>query len=111
MFDLDDFYSLTSYASRFLKDPDAFITLYFSQKSTAAAVAACEMKSGDGSSVRQDMLPVLFERAERDEMTTAREFIALTGCGCVSVDDGEVSADIAIYNDFVAYLTATGING
>ena len=62
MFDLDDFYSLTSYASRFLKDPDAFITLYFSQKSTAAAVAACEMKSGDGS-FRHDMLPVLFERA------------------------------------------------
>ena len=64
---------------------------------------------GDGS-FRFDALPELYARADRDETTAAHEFVALTGCRCISVSDGDVSADISIYNDFVAYLTAKGIN-
>ena len=109
MFDLDDFYSLTRYAARFTADSDTQVTLYLSQKSTAAAVAACEMRGGDGS-FRFDALPELYARADRDETTAAHEFVALTGCRCISISDGDVSADISIYNDFVAYLTAKGIN-
>lgn len=109
MFDYDDFYSLTRYASRFVRNPGDVISAYLSQRSTAVAVAALEMKEGNGS-FRQSALEELFRRADADEMTTAHEFVLLTGCSCIMEADGEVVADLAIYNDFVAYLTASGVN-
>ena len=38
------------------------------------------------------------------------ELIRLGNASGVLFADGDISADIAIYNDFVAYLTENGIN-
>ncbi len=108
MLELDEYYSLTGYASRFSSEPERLIDLYVSQKSTAAMIAVLERKHG--TSFREDSIDILYRRAENDEVTPIRHFIAITGCQSITVENGEVMADIAVYNDFVAYLTASGIN-
>ena len=52
----------------------------------------------------------LFGKADRDEIITVPDFIALTSCQGLALNGGDVIADIDIYNDFVAYLTVKGIN-
>ncbi len=107
--DYDDFYSLTGYARRFVRDPMREIDGWLSQKSTIAAITDWERRNGNGS-FRDNQVPYLFERAERDEVLTVEDFIALTSCQGLAMDGEEVIADIDIFNDFVAFLTARGVN-
>ena len=107
--DYDDFYSLTAYARRFIKTPMREIEGWLSQRSTVAMITDWERRNGN-ESFRESSVPYLFERADRDEVITVPDFIALTSCQGIAMDGDEVIADISIYNDFVAFLTARGIN-
>lgn len=107
--DYDDYYSLTAYARRFVRDPMRQIEGWLSQRSTIAAVADWENRNGN-ESFRSGNIPYLFERADKDEVITVPDFIALTSCQGLAMDGEEVIADIALYNDFVSFLTARGIN-
>ncbi len=107
--DYDDYYSLSAYARRFVRDPFRQIEGWLSQRSTVAMITDWERRNGN-ESFRESSVPYLFERADRDEVITVPDFIALTSCQGLALDGDEVIADISIYNDFVAFLTARGIN-
>ena len=107
--DYDDYYSLTAYCRRFIRTPMREIEGWLSQKSTVAAIVDWEKRNGN-ESFRESSIPYLFERAERDEVITVPDFIALTSGQGLALDGEEVIADIDIYNDFVAFLTARGVN-
>ena len=107
--DYDDYYSLTAYCRRFIRTPMREIEGWLSQRSTVAAIALWEKRNGNDS-FRESSIPYLFEKANRDEVITVSDFIALTSCQGLALDGEEVIADIDIYNDFVAFLTARGIN-
>ena len=107
--DYDDYYSLTAYAGRFVKEPMRQIEYWLSQRSTVAAITAWERRNGN-ESFRESSVEYLFGKADRDEIITVPDFIALTSCQGLALNGGDVIADIDIYNDFVAYLTVKGIN-
>ncbi len=107
--DYDDYYSLTGYARRFVKNPMKEIDGWLSQKSTVAAIANWESRHGNDS-FRADQIPYLFERIDKDDILSPDDFIALTECRSLALDGEEVIGDIEIFNDFVAFLTARGIN-
>ena len=107
--DYDDYYSLTAYARRFVRDPMRQIEFWLSQRSTVAAITDWERRNGN-ESFRESSVDYLFQKADRDEIITVPDLIALTSCQGLALDGDEVIADIDLYNDFVAYLTAKGIN-
>ena len=107
--DYDDYYSLTGYARRFVRDPMREIDGWLSQKSTIAAIADWEMRNGN-EHFRSEQIPFLFERIGKDEVVSIEDLIAMTACQGIAMDGEEVIADIDIFNDFVAFLTARGIN-
>ena len=107
--DYDDYYSLTAYAGRFVREPMRQIEYWLSQRSTVAAITAWEKRNGN-ESFRDSAVEYLFGKADRDEIITVPDFIALTSCQGLALNGGDVIADIDIYNDFVAYLTVKGIN-
>ena len=106
--DYDDYYSLTGYARRFVRNPMREIDGWLSQKSTIAAIADWEMRNGN-EHFRSDQIPFLFERVEKDEVVTIEDLVAMTACQGIALDGEEVIADIDIFNDFVAFLTARGV--
>ena len=107
--DYDDYYSLTGYARRLVKNTVREIDGWLSQKSTIAAIADWERRNGN-EHFRHEQIPFLFEKIEKDEVITVEDLIALTACQGIAMDGEEVIADIDIFNDFVAFLTARGIN-
>ncbi len=92
-----------------MKEPMRQIEYWLSQRSTVAAITAWERRNGN-ESFRESSVEYLFGKADRDEIITVPDFIALTSCQGLALNGGDVIADIDIYNDFVAYLTVKGIN-
>ena len=82
---------------------------WLSQRSTIAAIADWEKRNGN-ERFRQEQIPFLFEKVDKDEVITVEDLIAMTGCLGIALDGEEVIADIDIFNDFVAFLTARGVN-
>lgn len=107
--DLDDYNSLSAYAARFVRNYDEVIELWLSQRSTMVAIAVREMAIGN-TAFRMSVLDYLFSLVDQDQLVMVQDFIDMTGAVSIVYDNGQVAADDVIFNDFVAYLTATGIN-
>ena len=79
--------------------------------SRSGFVMVQHLKHPDGNEhFRSDQIPFLFERVEKDEVVTIEDLVAMTACQGIALDGEEVIADIDIFNDFVAFLTARGVN-
>ena len=110
MQDLDDYYSLTGYAARFVRNPELEVSLYLSERSTLIMIELWEEGHGN-SAFRYDQMEYALDAVSRDEMIEPQHLIALLSLSCIAIgDSGDVIADLDIYNDFVAFLTARGIN-
>ena len=107
--DYDDYYSLTSYASRFTRDPDKEISAWLSQRSTLNAIIIWEKAFGDDCCTDQSVAEVL-DAVDSYELINAQYVVSLLSLRCMFLAEGEVFADLSLYNDFVAYLTSAGIN-
>lgn len=109
--DYDDYYSLLSYASRFVSDPEDVVRAYFERSSSINNLMLWEL-SHENEAFRKSLLEEALKKIaeEGDAECDMLELIKLSNAAGVLFEDGDISADIAIYNDFVAYLTENGIN-
>ena len=107
--DYDEYYSLKSYADRFVSDSDEVIKVYFSRPSTLNLITLCEMKNGNEMFISA-LMENYHERAMDGEEFDVDELISTMNLLSVFNEKGDIRAHIDIYNDFVAYLTENGIN-
>ena len=107
--DLDDYNSLTAYAARFVLNHEDLVKLWLSQRSTMVAIAVREQAIGN-EAFNLKSLDYLFSLVDEDSLVTVKDFVTLTGAVSILEEDGQVAADDVVFNDFVAYLTALGIN-
>ena len=109
--DYDDYYSLVSYASRFVSDPEDVVRAYFERISSINRLILWEKDHGNTAfkeSLLQEAAEHVLENGTPD--CDMLEILKLSNAFGVLVDGSDKSADISIYNDFVAYLTENGIN-
>ena len=107
--DYDEYYSLKSYADRFVSDSDEVIKVYFSRPSTLNLITLWEMKNGNEMFISA-LMENYHERAMDGEEFDVDELISTMNLLSVFNEKGDIRAHIDIYNDFVAYLTENGIN-
>ena len=107
--DYDEYYSLKSYADRFVSDSDEVLKVYFSRPSTLNLITFWEMKNGNDTFI-SSLMEKYHKRALDGEEFDIDELISTLNLLSVFNEKGDVRAHIDIYNDFVAYLTENGIN-
>lgn len=106
--DYDEYYSLKSYAERFVSDAEDVINIYFSRPTTLNLITLWEKRNNEAF-----LLPVAEEyhkRALAGFEFSLSELISRLNLKSVFIDNGDVMAHIDIYNDFVAFLTENGVN-
>ncbi len=109
--DYDNYYSLLSYASRFVSDPEDVVRSYFERSSSINNLVLWELSHENGA-FKKSLLEEALKKMDEESVAgyDMLELIRLSNASGVLFADGDISADIAIYNDFVAYLTENGIN-
>lgn len=107
--DYDEYYSLKSYADRFVSDSDDVIKVYFSRPSTLNLITFWESKNENDMFI-SSLMESYHERAMNGEEFDVDELISTLNLLSVFNEKGDIRAHIDIYNDFVAYLTENGIN-
>lgn len=98
--DYDEYYSLESYASRFVSDPEEVVKVYLASKSALANLALSEKAEGNDF-FRQEMLERI---AEEGSEIGAKELIERTNSLLLYVENDQVFAHRRVYNDFVGFL-------
>ncbi len=107
--DYDEYYSLKSYADRFVSDSDEVLKVYFSRPSTLNLITFWEMKNGNDTFI-SSLMEKYHKRALDGDEFDVDELISNLNLLSVFNEKGDIRAHIDIYNDFVAYLTENGIN-
>lgn len=107
--DYDEYYSLKSYADRFVSDSDEVLKVYFSRPSTLNLITFWEIKNENDMFI-SSLMEKYHKRALDGEEFDVDELISTLNLLSVFNEKGDVRAHIDIYNDFVAYLTENGIN-
>lgn len=107
--DYDEYYSLKSYADRFIGDSDEVIKLYFSRPSTLNLLTLWEKKH-DNDIFIEPLMVQYHKRAMEGEEFNIAELISHLNLLSVFIENDEVLAHIDIYNDFVSFLTENGVN-
>ena len=104
--DFDDYYSLSEYASRFVSNPEKYISLWISQVSVLSRIELWEVSHGNAL-FRKDTLPLFIAKIENDELLDLNEVISALSLTSILIEDGEVFADKSIYYDFVGFLLSS----
>ena len=99
--DYDEYYSLESYASRFVSDPEEVVKVYLASKSALANLALSEKAEGNDL-FRHEMLERII--AEEGSEIGAKEWIDRTNSLLLYVENDQVFAHRRVYNDFVGFL-------
>lgn len=107
--DYDEYYSLKSYADRFVSDSDDVIKVYLSRPTTLNLITLWELRNGNDMFIAS-LMERYHERAMTGEEFDVGELISALNLLSVFIEEGDIRAHIDIYNDFVAYLTENGIN-
>lgn len=98
--DYDEYYSLESYASRFVSDPEEVVKVYLASKGALANLALSEKAEGNDL-FRHEMLERI---AGEGSEIGAKELIERTNSLLLYVENDQVFAHRRVYNDFVGFL-------
>lgn len=106
--DLDDYFSLTEYASRFTSDADKYITLWFSQISVLSRIELWEKRVGN-MLFRESLVELYVNRIENDELLDVEQVFTELGLESLFVEDGIIYGHRDIYYDFVGFIMSIGL--
>ncbi|MBO5770845.1 MAG: hypothetical protein J6R23_06295 [Spirochaetales bacterium] len=107
--DLDDYYSLTEYVSRFSSKAEVNIALWLSQISTLSIIELWETSNGN-SEFRKENVPFFLDKIENDELLDIDQVISALNITGIVRDGIQILASQSLYYDFVSYLTQKRIN-
>lgn len=107
MLNPEDFYNLTSYASRFTQDPDRLVALYFSEVTVINRIELLE--EANNPLFLKSKVSEIVKDIENDEVINPLYLIKELSLSSVESREDGIYADLSIYTDFVAYLMLSGI--